>query len=124
MPPARWPEADVSASWFVEDGGEILVAKLVSTLLGALWITVAAGWITIVQTLAEIEIQILNRAAAAYVAIIRAVGVGGARTIEATWAGAAAASIEASPVLAPVIFSAVVVVTFAILVAARRRWVS
>jgi len=109
------------ASEFIEDG-EILLGKLVSTLLGGVWLTVVAGWITINQAIVQVHINLLDVAARSYARMIRAAGQGGAETLEVGWASAFQAAVDAEPLLAPIIFSAEVVVVSALLLWARRRW--
>lgn len=105
------------------DGGEILVGKLVSTLLGGLWLTVAAGWITVNQAIVRVHFRILDAIADLYVGVIEAVGQGGAKTLRVSWAESFRAATEVNGLLAPMLFSAEVIVVSALLLFARRRWV-
>lgn len=104
-------------------GGEILIGKLVSTLLGALWLTIAAGWITISRAIVQIHVSLLNAAAEMYSDILLAFGTNATRASEVAWGAAFRAAVDASPVLAPVIFSLEIVVVAGLLVGAGRRWV-
>lgn len=115
------PSGSIEGGEFVEEG-EILLGKLVSTLLGGVWLTIVAGWVAISEAIVQVHINVVNAAAATQVRIIRAFGEGGADTLEVGWASAFRAAVEAEPLLAPVIFSAEVVVVTAILLWARRRW--
>ncbi|WP_132060248.1 hypothetical protein [Halorussus amylolyticus] len=112
----------VEPNAFVEQGGEIKIAKLVSTLLGAVWLTVAAGWIMVMQAVVTVHIRVLDAAAAMYVRVIEAAVGGGAETIEASWASAFRAAVETNRLLAPMIFSLEVIIVTALLLYTRRRW--
>ncbi|WP_134671727.1 hypothetical protein [Halorussus marinus] len=112
----------VTAGEFV-DGGEIKIAKLVSTLLGAAWLTVAAGWIMVMQAVVTAHVRVLDAVAAMYVRIIEAAVGGGAETVQASWGAAFRAAVETNRLLAPVILSVEVVLVAALLLYARRRWV-
>ena len=103
-------------------GGEILVGKLVSTLLGSLWLVVAAGWITVTQTIVQIHISLLDAAAEMYYNIIVAFGENASRAAFVTWGEAFRAATETSPLLAPALFSIEIVVVAGLLVVATRRW--
>jgi hypothetical protein len=104
-------------------GGEILIGKLVSTLLGALWLTIAAGWITVARAIVQIHVSLLNRAAEMYSQILLAFGTNASRASRVAWGEAFRAAVDASPVLAPVIFSIEIVVATGLILAAARRWV-
>jgi len=112
----------VEASDFLAEGGEIQLAKLVSTLLGSLWLTVAAGWIAVVNAIARVHLQLIDAAASMYARIIRAYGSGGAETIRVSWASSFQAAIEANRLFAPLLFSLEVIAVTALLLWARRRW--
>jgi hypothetical protein len=103
-------------------GGEVLIGKLVSTLLGSLWLTIAAGWITVSRAIVQIHVSLLNTVAETYSAIVLAFGEGAAEASRATWGAAFQAAVDASPLLAPVIFSVEIVVVSGLLVVATRRW--
>jgi hypothetical protein len=105
-----------------DDGTEILVGKLISTLLGGLWLTVSAGWITVTQAIVRIHIRLLDAASGAVVAIVQAAGAGGAETLRVAWGEAFRAAAAANPLLAPAILSLELVVVSALLLYARRRW--
>ena len=109
------------ASSFVS-GGEILVGKLASTLLGALWLTFVSGWITIAQAIVQIHVSILNAGAEMYREILLALGANAERASTVAWGEAFRAAVDASPVLAPTIFSIEIVIVSALLVGAARRW--
>lgn len=104
------------------DGGEILIGKLVGTLLGALWLTIVAGWMTLIQAIAAVHISLLNAFQGMIVSIITAAGVGGAETIRASWGAAFQGAVEVSPLFAPMVFSLEIVLVSALLIWARRRW--
>lgn len=112
----------VTASAFV-DGGEIKIAKLVSTLLGAVWLTVAAGWIMVAQAVVTVHVRVLDAAADMYVRIIDTAISDGAETVRVSWASAFRAAVETNQLLAPIILSVEVVAVMALLLYARRRWV-
>ena len=109
------------ASSYIKDG-EILVGKLVSSLLGGLWLAFAGGWITVTQAIARVHIRILDAAAGTVVRIVQAAGGGGAETIRVAWGEAFRTAAEANPVFVPVIMSLELVVVSALLLYARRRW--
>lgn len=103
-------------------GGEILVGKLVSTLLGAVWLTVVAGWITVSQAIVTVHLRVIDAIAQLYVRVIKAFGQGGAETIRASWRSAFLAAVETNELLAPLLLTTEVVVVSALLLWARRRW--
>lgn len=107
-----------------DDGTEILVGKLVSTLLGGLWLTVSAGWITVVQAIVRVHLRIIDAAASLYAGVIRAAGAGGAETLRVSWRAAFQAAVDTNPLLAPTIMTLEVVIVSALLLYARRRWTS
>ena len=108
---------------FVKAGtGEIKIAKLVSTILSALWITVAAGWIAVARAIAQVHISMLNAAAGMYSQILLAFGRGATETTQVAWGAAFRSAVEASPMLAPVLFSIEIVVVMSLLIGAARRW--
>ncbi|WP_311170644.1 hypothetical protein [Halobellus ordinarius] len=116
--------SDSSASEFVKAGtGEIKIAKLVSTLLGAVWLTIAAGWIAVSRTIVQIHVSVLNAVAQMYSGIIRAFATNTVEASEAAWGAAFRAAVEADPLLAPIIFSIEIVVVSGLLVTASRRWI-
>lgn len=115
------PSSGLSASVFVE-GSEIKLAKLVSTLLGSVWMTAVAGWITVTQAIVTVHLRILDAIANLYVRVIRATGEGGAEALEASWSSAFQSAANTSPLFTPMIFSLEVVAVSAILLWARRRW--
>jgi len=57
-----------------------------------------------------------------YSGILRAFGTNAASASEVAWGAAFRAAVEASPLLAPVIFSIEIVVVFGLLIGAARRW--
>ena len=103
-------------------GGEILIGKLVSTLLGSLWLTVAAGWITVSRAIVQIHISVLNAAAETYRQILTTFGSNAVEASQVTWGAAFRASVEVNPLFAPAIFSIEIVVVSGLLVSAARRW--
>ena len=103
-------------------GGEIKIAKLMSTLLGSLWLVVAAGWISITQAIVQIHVSLLDAAAQMYYNIIVAFGTNAARASRETWGEAFRAAVEVSPLLAPALFSIELIVFAGIILAAGRRW--
>lgn len=105
-----------------DDGTEILVGKLVSTLLGGLWITVIAGWITVVEAIVAVHVRVLNAMTGLSVGVIRAAGVGGAETLRVAWAEAFRAAAAANPLFAPTIMTLELVLVSALLLFALRRW--
>ena len=115
--------SSVDETLYVTEEGDLLLAKLVSTLLGSVWLTVAAGWIMVVEAIARVHIIVLDTAGATVVRVIQAFGFGGARTLQVSWGAAFRAAVEAEPMLAPVLFSLEIVVVSALLLWARRRWV-
>lgn len=112
----------VEASTFISDSGDIRLAKLVGTLLGSLWLTVAAGWIAVANAIARVHIRIVDAAASMYARIIRAYGDGAAETLRVSWAESFQAAVEANRLFAPLLFTVEVVVVTALLLWARRRW--
>lgn len=112
----------IPASAFVEDG-KILVGKLIGVTLGSLWLAVVGGWITVFNAIVQINVEILNAFARMYVRVLTAVGVESSETLEVAWAAAFRSAVEASPFLAPVIFTLEVVAVAGILLAARR-WIT
>ncbi|QLG62200.1 hypothetical protein [Halorarum salinum] len=104
------------------DGGEILIGKLVGTLLGAGWLVLMSGWIAILEAYVLIHLEALGAVERMYVNIITAIGGGGAETLRLSWAAGFEAAVEASPVFAPVFFSLEVVFATALLIWARRRF--
>ncbi|NHN59820.1 MULTISPECIES: hypothetical protein [Halorussus] len=109
------------ATTYIKDG-EILVGKLVSSLLGGLWLAVAGGWITVMQSINRVHIQILDAAAGMVVRIVEAAGGGGAETIRVAWAEAYRAAVAANPLLAPALMTLEIILVSALLLYARRRW--
>lgn len=125
--PRGWSRLDLpsisptGASTYVS-GGEILIGKLVSTLLGALWLTIAAGWITVSRAIVQINVSMLNAAAEMYSDILLAFGANATEASRVAWGAAFRAAVDASPILAPVIFSIEIVVVSGLLIGASRRW--
>ena len=117
--PSGAPE--VSAGEFV-DGGEIKIAKLVGTLLGATWMTVIAGWITVIQAVNRVNLEILYAIAGMFDAIITTFGQEGARTLRESWGAAYRSAVAVDPVVAPLIMTVEVVLVTGLLVWARRRF--
>lgn len=103
------------------DGGEVLIGKLVSTLLGAVWLTVVGGWYAITSAITRVQIALINSVRNAQVAIIRAVGAGGAETIRVGWASAAQAAVETSPLFAPLLLTMEIILVSAVALTVRRR---
>ena len=105
------------------DGGNIKIAKLVSTLLGAVWLTAVAGWITINQAIVTVHLRILDAVATVFVRVIQAVGGGGAKTLRESWRAAFLSATQTSELFAPLIFTVEIVLVSALLLWARERWV-
>lgn len=103
------------------DGGTILIGKLVSTLLGAVWLTFVGGWWAIVSAVVRVHMAMINAAANGYAGIIDAVGQGGAETIRVTWASAFQAAVETNPLFAPILITLEVIAVSAIFLELRRR---
>jgi hypothetical protein len=103
------------------DGGTILIGKLVSTLLGAVWLTVVGGWWAIASAVVRVHMAMINAAANGYAGIIDAVGQGGAETIRVTWASAFQAAVETNPLFAPILITLEVIAVSAIFLELRRR---
>ena len=110
----------VIAEDYVE-GGEILIGKLISTALGAIWLTVAGGWIAIVDAIVSVHVALLLRASEAYVSVIEAIGSGGEETLRVGWAAAFRSAVEADPLLAPIILTLELTVVAGIALTFRRR---
>jgi hypothetical protein len=103
------------------DGGTILIGKLVSTLLGAVWLTILGGWWAIVSAVVQVHMAMINAAADSYAGIITALGQGGAETIRVTWASAFRAAVETNPLIAPILLTLEIIVVSAIVLEVRRR---
>lgn len=106
------------------DGGEIKVAKLVGTLLGAVWLSVVSGWISVGEAIAQIHIQVINGIADGWVSIITTYGGQASSTQRVVWASALKAALETSPMLAPLLMSIEVAIVWGVIVTVRRRAVS
>ena len=116
-----WSPSATDPSAYVS-GGEIKIAKLVSTLLGSVWLVFAAGWITVLQAIVQIHISILNAGADMYREILLAFGRNTIEASQIAWGEAFRAAVDANAVLAPAIFSIEIVVVSGLLVGAGRRW--
>lgn len=114
-------DGSLPPSEFVDDG-EIQLAKLASTILGAIWLTAISGWILIVETIALVHVRVLDAIANLYVRVIDAAGRGGAETLEVSWSAAFRAAVDAEPMLAPAILTLEIIAVSALLLYARRRW--
>ncbi|WP_435145918.1 hypothetical protein [Halobaculum sp. P14] len=112
---------EVKPGDFIGSNG-IMIGKLVSTLLGALWLVFAAGWITLIRAIVRLHLVPINAAASLYAGIIRTLGGQASQTARLAWGEAFRAAVEASPILAPAIMSAEIIVVVLILAAARQRW--
>lgn len=110
----------VNSSAFV-DGGEIKVAKLVGTLLSALWLVIVSGWITVANAIVTAHIRIIGAVEDLYVNLITSIGVGTAETFRLGWRSAAEGALTVSPLLAPAIFSLEIVFVATIFLSVRRR---
>ena len=103
------------------DGGELLIGKLVGTVLGSLWLTVVSGWITVTEAIATVHIRFIRAGGNAYAGILESLGREAQATIATSWAAAFEASVEVNPLFAPAIFSAEILVVVAIVLVLRRR---
>ncbi|EMA24635.1 hypothetical protein [Haloarcula argentinensis] len=103
------------------DGGTILIGKLVSTILGAVWLTFVGGWWAIISAVVEVHVAMINAGADGYAGIIRAMGQGGAETIRITWASAFRAAVETNPLFAPILLTLEIIAVSAIFLELRRR---
>lgn len=104
-------------------GGEVLVGKLVGTLLGSLWLTVVAGWITVVEAIVRLHVQILDAIQQAQIAVLMAFAEGGADAYRESWSAAFRAAVEVDPLVAPAIMSVEIIAVSALALWARRRWI-
>lgn len=111
-----------AAVFIARDTGNIKVAKLVSTLLGSVWITVAAGWIMVINAIVRVHLSVINAVATLFVRVLEAFGQGGAETLRESWRAAFLSAVEANQLLAPVMFSLEIVTVSALLLWARERW--
>lgn len=112
----------VLASEFV-DGGSIKTMKLMGTALGAVWLTFASGWIALMNAFARLHMAPINAAASLYATVLRTVGDEAVSASTLAWGEAFRAAIEVSPVLAPAILTAELLLVGAMFTEARRRWV-
>lgn len=113
----------VGASEFIEAGtGNIKLAKLISTLLGAVWLTAAAGWIIITQAIVTVHLRVIGAVATLFTRVIRAFGQGGAETLRESWQAAFLSATQMSKLFAPLLLTVEIVVVSALLLWARRRW--
>jgi hypothetical protein len=110
----------LDATEYVQDG-RILFAKLIGTLLGATWLVLVGGWITVERAIVSVHVQVLEVAQTQVVRVIGVVLGGGAETIRLSWATAYRSAVEAEPVLAPLllVFEVLVVVTVVVYVRDR-----
>lgn len=115
-------DSSVSAEEFVGDGGDVMVGKLASTVLGATWLAFVTGLNGIFTAFAQVHIEILRSVGSLYSAVITAYGQGGAATLRLGWGSAFRAAVDASPLFAPVLMSLELGLIAVILVWARRRW--
>lgn len=113
----------VNSSAFV-DGGEIKIAKLVGTLLSALWLVIVSGWITVANAIVTLHIRLIGALEDLFVGVITAIGVETAETFRLGWRSAAEGALTVSPLLAPAIFSLEIVLVAGIVLAVRRRAVN
>lgn len=104
------------------DGGELLIGKLVGTIMGSIWLAFVGGWISVLRAIAQVNIQVLNRIEQGWVTVITAFGEGGAETLRYTWGEAFRAAVDTSPLLAPTIMTLELITVSFLLIWARRRW--
>ncbi|QHS17786.1 hypothetical protein GWK26_11870 [haloarchaeon 3A1-DGR] len=125
MPPSREGGRfdPVLAGDFVEDS-EILVGKLIGTLLSAFWLAVVSGWLTFAETIATIHIRVILSFRDAYVTLFETLGQEAEATFLESWATAFEASVEVSPLFAPAIFTVELALVAAIVLVFRRRVVT
>lgn len=110
------------AETFVTGDGGIKVAKLVSTLMGSLWLVTAAGWISIANAIAQVHIAILEAFAGYYTSAVRTLGLGGARVARANWGAAAESAFELDPLLAPLVLTLELIVVSGLVLWTAERW--
>lgn len=111
----------LSASEFTS-GSSIKVGKLLGVMLSSLWLTVVAGWIVVEQVVLAIHVTLLESVARLLERWILAAFTGGAETARLAWGEAFRGAVEASPLFAPVLLSAEILLVAAILSGAARRW--
>ena len=99
----------------------IKYGKLVATALGATWLTLVGGWITVQRTVVNIHIRLLTAVQGALVEIIQATLGRGAGLIRGSWAQVYQSAVETEPILAPLTLVLEIALVVGIVVWFRQR---
>lgn len=102
------------AEEFVENG-TIQYGALFSTLLGATWLVISGGIITVLNAIVSVHVRILEVAQLQWVRIISTVLGGGAELSRTSWAVAYQSAVETAPILAPSLLAIELVLVWLVL---------
>jgi len=114
------PFSQLETGAFVTES-RIKYGKLVGTALGAVWLTLVGGWITVQRTVVNVHIRVLTAVQNALVEIIGAVLGRGAWLVRGSWGEAYESAVQASPILAPLTLVAEIALVVGIVVWFRNR---
>ncbi|MFB6134879.1 MAG: hypothetical protein ABEJ55_07815 [Halanaeroarchaeum sp.] len=99
---------------FIENGA-IQYGALFGALLGAAWLVLVGGLITIQNAIVTLHIQLIRAAQTQIVRLIDAVLGGGAELTHSSWAIAYESAVETAPLFAPALMALEVVAVWLIL---------